>query len=128
MAGTVPSSTVSPKIRSGRTPVGQGWDIDPEEQKEGVFIEVNTTSAGFTSIPTYVVSLGAELGGGDGTRHWKATGVSSIYPPKGLGNDLKRGFRVYIRSAEGGNKIDGKVLDKAFPTDHRWYINWIGVQ
>ena len=103
------------RIVSGRTPPGQGWQQYPGGG--GIWMEVDTTSAGFTQPPTYVTSIGGN------SEHWSTTGGSSVYPPTGtLGGDLKRGFRIFLRWAGGG------PLDPQRASNNRWHINWIGME
>jgi hypothetical protein len=122
---TAPPITVSQKkVFSGQTQPGKGWQFVSDE----LFIDVATGN--FAKIPTYVVSLGA-LGDSRGfCRHWKVTGSSSVYPrDRSQPDDLKKGFRVYLRSAEGDDdKIDGIPLNKEFAENHRWYINWVAIE
>jgi hypothetical protein len=106
------------RVVSGRTEPGVGWQQQTEGGKKvGIWIQVDTTSAGFTSQPTYVTSLGGN------SEHWNTTGGSSVYPPDdALGKDLRRGFRVFIRW-DGGNPLEPKKAQ-----DRKWCINWIGME
>jgi hypothetical protein len=94
------------RIASGRTVPGQGWQV---YGPNGIFIDVDTSSAKFTGNPTYVSSVG-----GDGTQ-WATTGASAIYSP------TSTGFRVYLRWA------DGSPLAPAHAAQFKWHINWIGI-
>ena len=92
------------KVVGGRTPVSNtAW----QPFTEGIFVDVNTSVAGFTQTPLYITSLG-----GNGS-HWATTGATSIYQP------TPTGFRVYVRWANGGE------LTPAFANQYRWHINWI---
>lgn len=105
------------RIVSDRTAPGAGWQVYTGPGGPGIFIQVNTTSGGFTQPPTYVTSLGGN------SEHWATTGGSSVYPPDAtLGGDLRRGFRVFVRFANGG------PIDPARATANGWFINWIGAQ
>jgi hypothetical protein len=106
------------KVVSGRTAPGAGWNQQVEAGKKvGIWIQVDTTSAGFTSTPAYVTSLGGN------SEHWNTTGGSSVYPPDdALGRDLKRGFRIFIRWR------GGETLEPAKATQQGWCINWIGME
>mgnify|MGYP003290013416 CR=1 FL=1 len=103
------------KVVSGRTAPGAGWkNYPPPSGEAGISIQVDTTSAGFTSTPTYVTSLGGNA------EHWNTTGGSSVYPPDH--GDLKRGFKIYVRWANGAE------LEPEKATQRGWYINWIGME
>jgi hypothetical protein len=92
----------------GSTPVGNtAWQQYPDG--EGVFVDVDTSSAGFTTTPIYITSLGGF------TQHWGTTGATSIYQP------TPTGFRVYIRWWSGG------PLTPALANQNGWHINWIAV-
>jgi hypothetical protein len=109
------SQTVeSALIARGSTPVGNtAWQPylvrGGLTAGEGVFVDVDTSSAGFTTTPIYITSLG-----GTGY-HWGTTGATSIYAP------TPTGFRVYIRYP------DGSSLTPAFANQNGWHINWIAV-
>lgn len=93
-------------IAKGSTPVGNtAWQQYPE----GIFVDVDTSSAGFKTTPIYITSLG---GAGN---HWRTTGATSIYLP------TPTGFRVYVRWAIGG------PLTPAVANQYQWHINWIAV-
>lgn len=102
-------------IARGSTPVGNtAWQPyfvpgNVTTAGEGIFVDVDTTSAGFTTTPIYITSLG-----GTGY-HWGTTGATSIYNP------TPTGFRVYIRFP------DGSSLTPAFANQLGWHINWIAV-
>jgi hypothetical protein len=75
---------------------------------EGIYVDVDTSSAGFRNTPVYVCSLYGNAA------HWGTTGGSSIY------DATATGFRVYVRFS------DGRRLR---PTDAQtmgWYIGWMG--
>lgn len=106
------------KVVSGRTAPGAGWKQQEEAGKKvGIWIQVDTTSAGFTGTPTYVTSLGGN------SEHWNTTGGSSVYPPnQDLNRELKRGFRIFIRWRAG------EALEPKKAEDQKWCINWIGME
>src|SRR4028118_1180688 len=89
------SQTVqSSLIARGSTPVGNtAWQqyFDPGGGvfEQGVFVDVDTRSGGFTTTPIYITSIG-----GYGY-HWATTGATSIYTP------TPTGFRVYVRLSNG---------------------------
>jgi hypothetical protein len=95
-------------IARGSTPVGNtAWQQYPGG--EGVFLDVDTSSAGFTTTPIYITSIGGT------THHWATTGATSIYIP------TPTGFRVYVRYSTGG------PLTPAIANQYGWHINWIAV-
>jgi hypothetical protein len=109
IANSAPAlSQTASRIAKGSTPVGNtAWQQYPNGG--GVFVDVDTSSAGFTSTPVYITSIG-----GSGY-HWAVTGASAIYYP------TARGFRVYIRFP------DGSALTPEFANQYNWHINWVGV-
>ena len=95
-------------IARGSTPVGNtAWQ--QYFDGEGVFVDVDTSSAGFKTTPIYSTSIGGE------TSHWGTTGATSIYFP------TPTGFRVYVRWSTGG------ALTPATANQFGWHINWIAV-
>ena len=95
-------------IARGSTPVGNtAWQ--QYFDGEGVFVDVDTSSAGFKTTPIYITSIGGE------TSHWGTTGATSIYFP------TPTGFRVYVRWSTGG------ALTPATANQFGWHINWIAV-
>jgi len=106
------SQTVqSALIARGTTPVGNtAWQ--QYSDGESIFVDVDTSSGGFTSTPIYITSLGG-IG-----YHWVTTGATSIYAP------TPTGFRVYVRFA----RADWSgALTPAFANENKWHINWIAV-
>lgn len=96
-------------IASGSTPVGNtAWQLYGGSEA-GIFVDVDTSLAGFTTTPIYITSLGGISG------HWRTTGATSIYVP------TPTGFRVYIRLFDGGS------LTPALANQLGWHINWIAV-
>ncbi|WP_445248781.1 hypothetical protein [Microcoleus sp. OTE_8_concoct_300] len=95
----------------GSTPVGNtAWQ--QYSDGESIFVDVDTSSAGFTTTPIYITSLGG-LG-----YHWATTGATSIYVP------TPTGFRVYVRFARADWSA---ALTPAFANQNQWHINWIAV-
>jgi hypothetical protein len=93
-------------IARGSTPSGNTvW----QQFNDGIFVDVDTSSAGFTTTPIYITSLGGT------SHHWSTTGATSIYIP------TPKGFRVYLRESTGGS------LTPAFANQKEWHINWIAV-
>ena len=102
------SQTVqSALIGRGSTPVGNtAWQ---QYGAEGIFVDVDTSSAGFKTTPIYITSLGGR------GNHWQTTGATAIYNP------TPTGFRVYLRFAPLG------PITPAFANQQGWHINWIAV-
>jgi hypothetical protein len=101
-------SVQSAFIAKGSTPVGNtAWQQYPDG--EGVYVDVDTSSAGAKTTPIYITSLGGRLA------HWSTTGATSIYEP------TPTGFRVYVRWSAGG------PLTPAEANFNEWHINWIAV-
>jgi hypothetical protein len=94
-------------IARGSTPVGNtAWQ---PYGTEGIFLDVDTSSAGFTITPIYITSIGGAA------HHWRTTGATSIYFP------TPTGFRVYVRYSTGG------PLTPDIANQYGWHINWIAV-
>jgi len=95
-------------IAKGSTPIGNtAWQQYADG--ESIFVDVDTSSAGFTTTPIYITSLGGTSG------HWGTTGATSIYYP------TPTGFRVYVRFSTGDQ------LTPAGANGIGWHINWIAV-
>jgi hypothetical protein len=98
------------RIASGQTPQGStAWQVY-QGSTPGIFVDVNTTSGKFSSVPVYVTSLGGT------SSHWNTTGATSVYVATATG------FRVYVRW------WDGAALSPAFANANNWTINWIGME
>lgn len=94
------------RIFAGQTPQGFGWKVSGN----GVYIDVDTSAAGFSKTPIYVTSIGGLKG------HEELVGPSAVYKPTATS------FRIYVMRRDGA-KI---TLDMA---DYfQWYINWIGYE
>jgi len=97
--------------RSFKIEVGQSSPTDWKVYNlNGIYVDVNTSAAGFSEIPRYITALH-----GTGS-HWATTGGSSVYSP------MPTGFRIYIQWA------DRSPLAPAFAQANGWYIQWIGIQ
>ena len=95
------------KIVTGKT---DPHDWKPYPNGTGVFVDVDTSAAGFAATPLYFTSIAGI------SHHWATTGATSIYKPSATG------FSVYVRWAEG---------DPLTPTEaaaHGWYINWMAIE
>jgi hypothetical protein len=95
------------RVFAGRTLPGLGWQV---YTGNGIFIDVNTSAAGFTATPLYITSIHGDQ------QHWATTGGSSVYNP------TPTGFRIYVRW------WDGTVLTPAQANSNNWHIQWIGIQ
>jgi hypothetical protein len=103
-----PALSQAVQVYRGSTPVGNtAWQ--QYSTGDGVFVNVDTSSAGFTTTPIYITSLGGR------SDHWLTIGATSIYVP------TPTGFRVYVRWANGGS------LTPAIANQNGWHINWIAV-
>jgi hypothetical protein len=102
------------RIASGQTPPGStAWQV---YSPTGIYLDVNTTSGKFTSVPAYVTSIGGK------TNHWATTGATSLYPTPPNTYPTATGFRVYVRW------VDGAPLTPATANSYGWHINWIGME
>ena len=99
--------SVSVDVSDVKIGYGSSQGTDWEDYTKGVTVTVDTSEAGFTETPVYVISTGG--GGGQ----WGLIGTSSVY------NATKDSFKVYLQNASGAE------LDVA--TAAKWYINWIGI-
>jgi hypothetical protein len=94
------------RIGAGSTAPGQGWQA---YGANGIFIDVNTTSASFSGRPIYVTSVGGAGGG-----QWNLVGTSAVYDTSAAK------FRVYLQWRDAG------PLSPATAQQYGWYVNWIG--
>ncbi len=76
----------------------------------GIYLDVDTTAAGFTATPYYFSSLA-----GNGW-HWATVGATSIYKP------TANGFRIYLRYASG------QAPTPEFANEKKWHISWVGLR
>lgn len=97
-------------IASGQTPPGSTNWQQIIGNTSGIFVDVNTSAAGFSNTPVYVTSLGGNVS------NWTTTGGSSVY------FETPAGFRVYVRWS------DGNILTPGQANSFQWHINWIGIQ
>jgi len=92
------------RISSGSTAAGNtNWQI---YAPSAIYLDVDTSMAGFDSTPNYVTSLG---GWGN---HWAAMGASAIY------NATPTGFRVYLQ-------FPG--VTPAAANAWGWHILWVAI-
>lgn len=91
-------------IASGQTPPGKTNWI--RYSKNGVYVDVDTSWAGFTEIPIYVTSISGR------TRHWTARGGSSVY------RSTPNGFRIYVNYPD---------ITPQKANDWLWHIHWLAM-
>ncbi|MBD2731981.1 hypothetical protein H6G96_38415 [Nostoc sp. FACHB-892] len=109
------------KIFAGSTtPGATNWksysnNAAPPGIEAGIYVDVDTSEAGFTSTPKYVISLGG-LG-----YHWRVTGASSVY------RTTPTNFSVYIRFSETDVTTLYPTLTPEFANTQQFHINWIAV-
>jgi len=102
---TDPGMTKTLAAAGSTTPGATDW---VQYGSNGLYLDVDTSSAGFTETPIYLTSLGGYGG------HWATTGATSIYVPK------PTGFRVYVRFISGAITPEQANLWK-------WHVRWAGV-
>ena len=96
------------QIGAGKTVAGNtNWLI---YSTAGVYVNVDTTAAGFTKTPIYVTAL---HGAGS---HWATTGGTSVYLP------TPTAFRIYVKWS------DGSALTPQTANVNQWHIQWIGIE
>ncbi|MFC5834751.1 isopeptide-forming domain-containing fimbrial protein [Nonomuraea insulae] len=93
---------------SGRTEPGKGWKVYTSKT---IFIDVDTSEAGFTATPVYTTSIG-----GTGGSQYILGGVTGIY------SATPTGFRIHVY------RTDDRPLTPADAESYGWYVNWIGHQ
>jgi len=95
-------------FRTGSTPVGY---TDWRYYEPGtIYVDVDTSEAGFTDTPFYITSLSGYHS------HYKTIGATSIYYPK------SNGFRIFIRDPNRPN------LSPADANEMGWHVIWIGIE
>jgi len=91
------------------TPGATAWQ---QESDTNIFVDVDTSAAGFETTPVYITSLVAPL------NHDLALGATCI------NNATATSLRVYLRFAFA----DGEGPNSTFARQRRWHINWIGME
>ncbi|MBE9227559.1 RICIN domain-containing protein [Phormidium sp. LEGE 05292] len=98
------------KFASGRTqPGATNW----QKENDYVFVDVDTSAAGFAQTPIYVTSIAGD------SNHYGTTGASSVYKATATG------FRVYIRWEKD---YKTEALTAEIANSYKWHINWIGFE
>ncbi|PJF01972.1 hypothetical protein CUT44_00765 [Streptomyces carminius] len=98
---------------AGSTAPGQNWQT--YNDGPGIYLDVNTVSAGFSTAlgtPVYTISLGGN------ERMWYLAGSSSVYAP------TVTGFRVYLRKLS----LEEPALTVSDAQQWNLHVNWIGAQ
>ena len=121
------SSTISGSINIGSMRIGSG-KTDPDNTAwqpynptspipgRGIYVDVDTSKAGFTKTPNYVISVCGH------TDHWVLTGTSTIYDP------TPTGFRVYVRYSYNKPGQEAPPLTPAYAKQCKWHVSWIGIE
>ena len=108
------------RIGSGKTdPDNTAWQpYDPTAAipGRGIYVDVDTSNAGFTKTPNYVISLCGH------TDHWVLTGTSAIYDP------TPTKFRVYLRYSYNKPGQEAPPLTPGHAKQCKWHISWIGIE
>jgi hypothetical protein len=98
-----PGTAVRSRLVSGSTPSGStDWR---QYGSAGLYVDVDTSSGGFTDTPVYVTNLTGT------SNHWTTTGGSAVYLA------TPTGFRVYVRAA---NNVTPAVANQ-----RRWAVSWL---
>ncbi|MEJ6481552.1 RICIN domain-containing protein [Nostoc punctiforme UO1] len=113
---TVTYGTDGAKFASGKTtPGATDWQTGGNVGSSGIYVYIDTTAAGFSSVPTYVITVGGK------SHHWGISGSSSIYNP------TAKGFEVEIRWEQGYSQSETAVTP-AVANQYEWHINWIAIE
>ena len=107
------------KTGAGSTAKGQNWQdyIDGNGIMRGVYLDIDTSAAGFSDTPAYVSAIGGDAW------HYATTGGSAIYNPTATT------FRVYVRwSSNDVGPNPPNPPDSVLAKKYNWYISWIGWQ
>jgi hypothetical protein len=98
------------KIASGRTqPGATNW----QKSSDYVYVDVDTSAAGFAQTPVYVTSIGGD------SNHFGTTGASSVY------SATATGFRIFLRW-DKDYKTTAITPEEA--NGYKWHINWIAIE
>jgi len=77
--------------------------------ENGIYVDVDTSQAGFAVTPLYFTSLGGDLD------HYMVTGSTSIYDASPIG------FRIYLHCS------DETAISPEIANEKGWHILWIAV-
>ncbi|MER5619278.1 hypothetical protein [Streptomyces sp. NPDC002215] len=100
------------RVGSGKTTPGGGWQT---YSTEGVYIDIDTTSAKFSGDPVYHASIYST----GGSQLW-THGAHAIYQVSATG------FRLYLRWVDDA-KRNGKQLTPETCQQYGFYVAWSGV-
>jgi len=101
--GIIPESPIN---AGSTTPGATDWK---QYTSSSLYLDVDTSSVGFTETPIYITSLGGNSG------HWTIVGATSIYQA------TPTGFRVYIRW------INGAPITPEQANLWKWHIQWMAI-
>ncbi len=121
--------TTQAQMTIGDVKIGQGV-TSPSDWVDynttGIYVDVNTSSCGFTSTPHYIVTLESISNKG---YHWYISGVPSIY------NRTPTGFRVYVRWTDAPSDLPtvgslnfANPLRASTALDRDWVIRWTAIE
>lgn len=113
IAGASFEDTSGNSLRSVCGSSAGNWQHYPIATGDGVYMDVDTSAAGFTSTPVYFTSISGIAG------HWRTTGASSIYDP------TSTGFRIYINDLNDED-VTPSMVNSAVPPNWGWVIHWCG--
>lgn len=106
------------KIAFGRTEPGKtNWKKN-DANVNWITVIIDTSAAGFTTVPIYTASLGGVW------NHYILTGTSSIYKP------TAKSFEIYLQFEVGSGHNNATELspDYANANEQKWHVNWIGIE
>jgi len=108
---TVPGTTAWKVYSTTENRQIRGGVVAPITTVHGIFVDVDTSAARFSSTPVYVCSLGGA------SSHWATVGGSSVYSAS------PTGFRIYVRWANGDTPPT-----PAQANEWQWHVLWIGLE
>ena len=77
---------------------------------EGVYVDVDTSAAGFVHTPVYLTSISGDA------HHGETSGATSVYQP------TRTGFRIYIRWTG-----PDRSLNAAMAREYKWRVDWVAM-
>ena len=102
-----PGTTKTLMAAGSTTPGATDWK---QYGSGGLYLDVDTSSAGFTETPIYITSLGGT------SDHFVTTGATSIY------KETPTGFRVYVRLTSGA------PITPEYANYRKWHVRWMGIE